>query len=82
MRTQVEKRQNTEMGWNSRKMAKKVHSEVKAAVLLIIQENLSALKDVFTNHGNSISKSVSQNQGPTRPNNKKMKSIAKPAKKS
>jgi hypothetical protein len=41
-------------------MAKKVHSDVKAAVSLIIRENLSALKDVFTNHGHSESKPLSE----------------------
>lgn len=58
-------------------MAKKVHSDVKAAVSLIIRENLSALKDVFTNHGSPDPKSSSQNQEITRQNNKKAKSITK-----
>jgi hypothetical protein len=43
-------------------MARKIHSEFKAAVSLIIRENLSALKDVFTNPGNAESKSSSQNR--------------------
>jgi len=56
-------------------MAKKVHSDVKAAVSLIIRENLSALKDVFTNHGHS--KSSSQNQEITQQNSGKENSGAK-----
>ena len=63
-------------------MARKVHSDVKAAVSLIIRENLSALKDVFTNHDNAESKSLSEDQEKTRQNSVKEKSVTEPAKKS
>ncbi len=58
-------------------MAKKVHSDVKAAVSLIIRENLSALKDVFTNHGRSESKPLSENQNSTQQNAGEEKSGAR-----
>ena len=59
-------------------MARKVHSDVKAAVSLIIRENLSALKDVFTNHGNSKSKSLSEEQEVIRQNSGTEKSGDRP----
>ena len=62
-------------------MAKKVHSDVKAAVSLIIRENLSALKDVFTHHGNSESKPPSENQEIARQNEGHEKSGDRPERK-
>jgi hypothetical protein len=59
-------------------MAKKVHSDVKAAVSLIIRENLSALKDVFRNHGHSESKPLPENQEAIRENDGKENSEARP----
>ena len=59
-------------------MAKKVHSDVKAAVSLIIRENLSALKDVFKNHGHSESKPLSENREATQQNDVGQESEAQP----
>lgn len=55
-------------------MARKIHSEFKAAVSLIIRENLSALKDVFTNSGNDEPQSSSQNREITQQNSENEKS--------
>jgi hypothetical protein len=62
-------------------MARKVHSDVKAAVSLIIRENLSAIKDVFTNLGSSESKSLSQNEQKSWLKEGKVKSDTRPEKK-
>ncbi len=62
-------------------MVKKVHSDVKAAVSLIIRENISALKDVFTNRGHFESKPLSENQKVTRQNDGEEKSGAQPERK-
>jgi len=55
-------------------MARKIHSEFKAAVSLIIRENLSALKDVFKNQGNAEPKSSSENREITQQDSEKEKS--------
>ena len=62
-------------------MTKKVNSDLKGAVSLIINENLSALRDVFTNISRSVSKSASQNQGPKQDINRKTQVDVKPSKK-
>ena len=38
-------------------MTKKVNSDIKAAVSLIIQENLTAVRDICTHAANFVSKS-------------------------
>lgn len=52
-------------------MTKKVNSNLKAAVSLIISENQAALKDISTNVAGFISKSVFRNQPQKKPKKRK-----------
>ena len=44
------------------KMLKKITAEIKAAVMLIVAENLTALRTFFKNVTNSVSKSIGEHQ--------------------
>lgn len=44
------------------KMLKKITAEIKAAVMLIVTENLTALRTLFRSVTNSVSKSIGKHQ--------------------
>ncbi len=60
-----------------KKMTRKVNADVKAVILLIINEDLSALRDILTNVAHFVSKSVFQNQNPKRHKNRKSHGVVK-----
>jgi len=53
------------------KMLKKITTEIKAAVMLIIAENLTTLRTLFKNVTNSVSKSIGKHQDAIWQNEKK-----------
>ena len=56
MRIKVEKRKDTEKRRNSSKMTRKVNPNVKGAVLLIMQENFAAIREICAHTAHLISK--------------------------
>ncbi len=52
-------------------MLKKITAEIKAAVMLIVAENLTALRAFFKNVTNSVSKSIGEHQDAIWQNKKK-----------
>jgi len=52
----------TEANWESSKMLKKVTTDIKAAVVLIVTENLTALRMFVKNVTNSVFKFVSKHR--------------------
>ncbi len=63
-------------------MTRKVNSDIKAAVLLIINENHAALKDASTNVAHFISKSVFRNRAPRTSKKSRLYSVVKSLKNS
>jgi hypothetical protein len=52
----------TKQVWKTAKMLKKITTEIRAAVMLIIAENLTALRAFFKNVANSVSNFNSEHQ--------------------
>ena len=48
--------------WKTAKMLKKITTKIRAAVMLIVVENLTALRTFFKNITNSVCKSVGKHQ--------------------
>ena len=71
MRIKVEKRTMAQKRWKSRKMTRKVNPNVKGAVLLIMQENLAAIREICAHAVQLVSKfpkwpKQSKSQGKTK----------------
>ena len=55
-------RKKTRPVWKTAKMLKKITTEIRAALILIVAENLAALRNFFKSITNSVCKSFGKHQ--------------------